>query len=79
MIFSFKERVSGDFLAIDTATNRYYLRTFGEDRFEARATAIEGQVGSLCTCEMSREFLQIHCERIAKRKVPREWQKAIGF
>jgi len=79
MIVFYRERASGDFLTIDTATNRYYLDNYGQDHFEGRATAIEGQVGSVCTCGVSREFLHARCRRIAKRKVPREWQKAIGF
>ena len=39
----------GDYLAIDTATNRHYLGSFGQDYFEGRATAIAGLVGSVCT------------------------------
>jgi hypothetical protein len=48
MIFFFQER-NGDFLAIDTSTNHYYLDHFGHDHFEGRATAIPGLVGSVCT------------------------------
>jgi hypothetical protein len=36
---------NGDFLAIVTSTNRYYLATFGEDYLEGRATAVKGVVG----------------------------------
>jgi len=79
MILFYRERGSGDFLAIDTATNRYYVDTFGEDHFETRATAIERQVGSVCTFGVSREFLKIHCRRVARRDVPKDWQRAIGF
>ena len=38
MILYFREK-NGDYLAIDTATNRYYLATFGKDQIEGRATA----------------------------------------
>ncbi len=79
MILFFREGGTGDYLAIDTDTNRYYLDTFGDDHFEARATAIERQVGSVWTCGVSREFLKIHCQRIARRTVPKEWQRAIGY
>jgi hypothetical protein len=78
MILYFQEN-TGDFLAIDTATNAYYLRNFGQDHFKARVTAIEGQVGSVCTTGIAREFLRANCKRVAKRKVPAEWNKAIGY
>jgi len=70
MILFYRERGSGDFLAIDTATNRYYVDTFSEDHFEARATAIERQVGSVCASGVSGEFLKIHCEKVARRPSP---------
>lgn len=70
---------NGDFLAIDTSTNAYYLTVYGEDHFEGRATAIVGQVGSVCTTGISREFLKSVCKRVAKRAVPAEWQRAIGY
>lgn len=69
----------GDYLAIDTMTNAYYLRHFGQDHFEARATAIAGLVSSVCTTGVSREFLRSNCKRVDKARVPAEWQKAIGY
>jgi hypothetical protein len=45
---------NGDFLAVDTTTNRYYRENFGQDHFEGRATAIAGLVGSVCTTGISR-------------------------
>lgn len=78
MILCYQER-TGDYLAIDTATNDYYRRNFGLDHFEGRATAIAGLVGSVCTTGISREFLRTECQRIAKARVPAEWRKAIGF
>jgi hypothetical protein len=42
MIIYYREK-NGDSLAIDTATNGYYLKNFAKDHFEGRATAIAGQ------------------------------------
>lgn len=77
MILYFREN-NGDFLAIDTGTNSYYVRNFGKDHFEARATAIAGLVSSVCTTGVSREFLKANCKRIARAMVPAEWRRAIG-
>jgi hypothetical protein len=70
---------TGDFLATDTATNTYYWTNFRKDHLEGRATAIEGQVGSVCTTGISREFLRLNCRRVAKANVPAEWRRAIGL
>lgn len=78
MILYYQEK-DGDYLAIETSTNRYYVRCFGKDHFEGRATAIEGQVGSVCTTAVSREFLRTECKRVSKAKVPVEWKRAIGY
>lgn len=78
MILYFKEN-NGDFLAIETSTNSYYVRCFGKDIFEGRATAIAGQVGSVCTTGISRDNLRTNCKRVGKAKVPVEWQRAIGY
>jgi hypothetical protein len=78
MICFYREH-NGDYLAIDTSTNRYYLRAFGKDHFEGRATAIVSLIGSACTTAISRDFLRKNCKRVAKAKVPREWRTAIGL
>jgi len=78
MIVYFQEN-NGDFLAIDTTTNSYHLRTFRKDRFEGRATAIQGLLGSVCTTGISREFLAVNCTKMAKWNVPAAWLKAIGY
>ena len=78
MILFYRER-NGDYLAINTATNGYYRRTFGKDHFEGRATAIEGLVTSVCTTGISRGFLRQECRRVAKGRVPADWRKAIGL
>ena len=70
---------NGDFLAIDTDTNSYYRQVLGQDSFEGRATALAGQVGSVCTIGISREYLTENCKRVARARVPAGWQRAIGF
>ena len=78
MILYYRED-TGDFLAIDTDTNRFYLDTLGKDHFEGRATAIAGLVASVCTTGISREYLRTNCKRVAGAQVPVEWLRAIGF
>jgi hypothetical protein len=78
MILFFREN-NGDSLAIDTATNAYYLRNFGKDHFEGRATALQSVVGSVCTTGVLREYLRQNCKRVPRAKVPDEWQRAIGL
>ena len=78
MIAFYREH-SGDYLAIDASTNRYYRDVLGKDHFEGRATAIAGLVGSVCTTGISREFLRRNCKRVAKSKVPGDWLRAIGL
>ena len=78
MVRFFQER-NGDFLAIDTRTNHYYLGHFGHDHFEGRATAIAGLVGSVYTTGISRDFLKTQCQRVARAKVPVDWREAIGL
>ena len=78
MIFFFQER-NGDFLAINSSTNRSYLDHFDHDHFEGRATAIAGLVGSVCTTGISRDFLRAECRRVARAAVPADWRKAIGL
>src|SRR5712692_4778231 len=78
MIVFYREGNS-DVLAIDTTTNAYYRKNLGKDHFEGRATAIAGQVGSVCTTAVSREYLKARCRRVAKRNVSMEWRNAIGM
>ena len=78
MILFFQER-NGDFLAIDTNTNHYYLDHFDQDHFEGRATAIAGLVGSVCTTGISRDFLKAQCRRVPRARVPADWRRAIGL
>jgi hypothetical protein len=79
MIRFYRETETDDFLAIDTETNRFYLDTYGQDHFEGRASAIAGLLGSVCTTGIAREYLRKKCKRVAKKIVPQEWRRAIGY
>jgi hypothetical protein len=78
MILFYRETETDDYLAIDAASNAYYLGNFGKDHFEGRATAIIGLLGSVCTTGIAREYLREKCKRVAKKSVPEEWRQAIG-
>jgi hypothetical protein len=78
VILFYREK-TGDYLAVDTDTNRYFRRVLGHDTFEGRATAITGLVGSVCTTGISREYLRASCQRLARVKVPAAWRRAIGL
>ena len=78
MILFYQEK-DGGFLAIDTDTRSYYLATFGRDEYEGRATAIEGQVGSVCTTGIAKAYLARNCKRVSRAKVPADWLRAIGL
>jgi hypothetical protein len=78
MILCYQES-NGDYLAVDTSSNRHYLEKFGQDDFEGWATAIARQVGSVCRTGVSREFLRTNCRRVARSKVPAEWLRAMDL
>jgi hypothetical protein len=78
MMLFFQAR-NGDFLAIDTGTNGYYLDRFGRDRFEGRARAVAGLVGSVCTTGISGAYLKTEGRRVTRALVPAKWRKAIGL
>jgi hypothetical protein len=58
---------NGDYLAVD-----YGSRGLVPGRYEGRVPAIEGLPSSVCTTQVSVEFLNT-CRRILKGEVPREW------
>ena len=78
-MIAYHQENNGDYLAIDTGTSRYDRGVFGKDRFEGRATAIAGRVGSVCTTGISPEFLRRKCRRVARSRVPADWPRAIGL
>ena len=68
---------SGDYVSIDPTTNAYYLEHLGRNEFEGRATAIRGDVSSVCTTALSRDFLTRKCRRVAKSSIPAEWLEVL--
>lgn len=63
----------GDYLSIDPSTLDYYIKNFGNANFEGRATAIKGEVTSVCTTAISMEFLHRKCRRVRKSDIPAKW------
>jgi hypothetical protein len=76
MVAYFRED-NGDYLAIDLASNAHYRR-LGRDDFEGRAAAIAGQVGSVCTTGVSREYLRTNCKQVPGSAVPVDWRRALA-
>jgi len=75
---------NGDYLAVNTDTADYYRQHLGVEQMEGRATAIAGEVESVCTTAIGRAFLRGErltppCSRVAKRNGPKEWRDAIGY
>lgn len=63
---------SGDYVSVDPSTLEYY-RNIGKDQMEGRATAIQGDVNSVCTTGLSLEWLRSKCRRVRKADIPQEW------
>jgi len=67
---------SGDYVSVDPSTLDYYLK-LGKAHVEGRATAIRGQVSSVCTVGLSLDFLRRKCRRVRKADVPAEWLEVL--
>lgn len=68
MIRYYKED-TGDFLMVDFSPE---MRN-PDNMPTARASAIEGLSGSVCTTSVSLDFLREKCEPVRKTAIPREW------
>jgi hypothetical protein len=68
---------SGDYLSVDPDTASYYVKIGRPGDLEGRATAIEGQIGSVCTTAMDEGFLNT-CKEVPREQVPAEWLFAFG-
>ncbi len=68
---------AGDYVSIDPTTNAYYLEQLGRNVFEGRAAAVHGNVASVCTTNLSREWLNRKCRRVAKDSIPDEWLEVL--
>lgn len=64
---------AGDYLSVDPSTADYYSEIGRSGNFEGRATAIKGQVSSVCTTAISIAFLQKKCHRVWKADIPKQW------
>lgn len=66
---------AGDYLSVDDSEDaRKYYRDIGQGNIrEARCTAIQGDVTSVCTAGVSLEFLRSKCRRVRKADIPAQW------
>jgi hypothetical protein len=64
---------ASDYVSVDPSTADYYNHIGKPGMLEARATAIHGEVSSVCTTGVSLEWLARKCHRVAKSSIPAEW------
>ena len=69
----FKENDSKEYLAIELSTLSYYQTRLGRESYEARACAIENNITSVCTTEVSKQWLKENCTKVKKTQVPKDW------
>ena len=74
MILFFREP-NGDYLNI--VSGQFVIRD-SQRVYDSRATAIAGLPTSMCTAGVGETFLKT-CKRVAKRNVPREWLRWMGW
>jgi hypothetical protein len=67
----------GDYVSVYPSTAEYYARRGMPNILEARATAIHGEVSSVCTVSVSRAWLASKCHRVRKADIPAEWLAAL--
>lgn len=60
---------TGDFLMV--IFDREYRNTDGS--YSARAAAITGNASSVCTTNVSKEYLKEHCTLVRKAEVSSNW------
>jgi hypothetical protein len=68
----------GDYLVVNHATGDYYRQIGQEGMREARATAIAGNVMSVCTTSVDLGYLRTKCERVDKKTIPAKWLWALN-
>lgn len=68
---------AGDYLSVDPSTSEYYARIGKLGYLEARATAIHGQLESVCTTSVTVQWLAKRCHRVAKRDIPASWLEVL--
>jgi len=68
---------NGDFVAMETDTIAYYRMRGRPELRECRATALAGDVLSVCTTNASVDFLK-RCRRVSFDDVPADWIEMLG-
>lgn len=79
MIRYYREKSTGDYLAVDISTLDYYQRVVGKELYEGQATCIDGNISSVSTCTISPRYLKWCCKKVARKDIPAEWLKALGY
>ena len=69
----YRERSSGDYVAVNPETAEYYTSIGQPGLFEGRATAISKESSSVCTTSISGKWLRDRCRRVRKADIPKEW------
>ena len=64
---------AGDYVSVNPETADYYQRIGRPGMLEARATAIQGNVSSVCTTSVDVGWLSRKCRRVSKAAIPTEW------
>ena len=67
-MMKFYKEGNGDYLVVDTGNSGDFI--------EARTTAIAGQINSVNTTLVHKEFLK-ECEQVARASVPEKWLKIL--
>lgn len=67
----------GDYVSVDPSTAEYYTEIGQPGVLEARATAIAGDVSSVCTAAVSTQWLSKRCHRVLKADIPALWLKVL--
>lgn len=68
---------AGDYLSVDPSTLDYYARIGQPGYIEARATAIHGDMYSVCTTSVHIMHLRKKCHRVRKVDIPKEWLEVL--
>lgn len=68
---------TGDYVSVDPGTAEYYCRIGQAGMVEGRAPALHGEVSTVCTVSLSREWLNRKCRRVRKADVPQAWRERL--
>ena len=74
MVF-FRE-TNGDYLAVDPRSSRNFL-PFDVKHFECVAPSKPGSIKSVQKSQVTEEYLQTNCKKVAKKLVPEKWLDAL--